>query len=290
MRLFFAAFLITILPLVCFPQDTNGTVITLSDRLGPVIDPRERADFQLFMGVKDFRSASLVLRPDSSLAFKVSEGNPDGSEKCIWFKTTPEEIERIRRYLEPRIPTGGGPEDHNPPMMDKPKPVSFGRQIGSGMASGLMISLVTGFIGGIIANREYHEFGSTIQGAVVGLVIGAGLGAPIGVCWAGSSSSRKGSAAGAIVGGLSAAVADLYLFKFQEGRSGAAASLLLIYSVPAFLSTLGYWIFPSGDDVDDSLLSYSNARWRISRPGFHFLFDPEARRTGAWCSLAEIRF
>jgi hypothetical protein len=93
-------------------QDTTGTVVILSDKIGPTIDLEERNYYRMFLSVQDFESAVLLQRPDSSYIFKVitkKEGEP--SIGVRWFSRTKEDLERIRHHVE----TYNGMEYEAPP-------------------------------------------------------------------------------------------------------------------------------------------------------------------------------
>jgi hypothetical protein len=85
----------------CISQDTTGAILMLSDKIGPVIDVEERNYYRLFMGVKNFESAVLLQRPDSSYMFKIVTRKIEKPfSGIIWRPTNPEEIGRVRNHIE----------------------------------------------------------------------------------------------------------------------------------------------------------------------------------------------
>jgi len=101
-----------------FAQDTTGTVVILSDKVGAEIDLAERNHYRLFLGAKDFHSAVLIQEPDSTYRFKItSKQEAEPQIKVSWISCTREEVERIHRYIETgiiRIP------DEKPLTTEKP--------------------------------------------------------------------------------------------------------------------------------------------------------------------------
>jgi hypothetical protein len=82
-------------------QEPTGTVVILSDKVGPVIDLEERKLYRMFMGIQNYESAVLLQSPDGSYTFKaVSRQANDTSVKVHWFPATEEEIKRIRLFIE----------------------------------------------------------------------------------------------------------------------------------------------------------------------------------------------
>lgn len=99
----------------CISQDTTGTVVILSDKVGPTIDLEERNFYKLFTGVEHFESAVLLEKPDGSYTFKITikkEGEP--SSTIPWITCTQEEIERIRHHIDPNYVI----EEHTPQPAD----------------------------------------------------------------------------------------------------------------------------------------------------------------------------
>jgi len=85
-----------------FSQDTTGTVVVLSEKVGPIIDLEERNFYKFFMGVKHFESAILLQRPDSSYVFKViSRNETEPSVELIWMPIVEEEVYRLRLHIDP---------------------------------------------------------------------------------------------------------------------------------------------------------------------------------------------
>lgn len=99
-------------------QDTTGTVIILSEKVGPIIDLDERNFYKLFMGIQHFESAILLQGPDSTYRFKIiTKKNDELSIKIRWRSSTEKEIARIRRHIE----TYGGIADQAPQSTDSTK-------------------------------------------------------------------------------------------------------------------------------------------------------------------------
>jgi hypothetical protein len=83
-------------------QDTTGTVVNLTEKMGPTIDLEERNYYQMFLNYKDFKSAILLQRTDGSYIFKIiSKKADDPSVSISWFPGTNEEILRIRHQIDP---------------------------------------------------------------------------------------------------------------------------------------------------------------------------------------------
>lgn len=83
-------------------QDTTGTVVILSEKLGPTIDLEERNNYQMFQGFKDFQSAVLLQKPDGSYLFKIiSKKEDDPSVSIGWLPCTAEEVLRVRQQIDP---------------------------------------------------------------------------------------------------------------------------------------------------------------------------------------------
>jgi hypothetical protein len=98
-RLFF---LILLLSTACasLAQDSTGTVVTINEKVGPVIDSAESRFYRIFKGLHYFRSAELVQKTDGSHAFRITEANPDsGAETVRWVSVDNEGIERLRKYI-----------------------------------------------------------------------------------------------------------------------------------------------------------------------------------------------
>jgi hypothetical protein len=82
-------------------QDTTGTIVILSEKIGPVIDQDERKFYQMFMNVQDFESAVLLQRTDGSFTFKVIKRKTDAQSVLVqWIPMTTNEIESVRKIIE----------------------------------------------------------------------------------------------------------------------------------------------------------------------------------------------
>jgi hypothetical protein len=101
MRIFIVLLVLFLASARGIPQDTTGTVVILSDKIGPTIDLEERNRFRLFQAFQDFESAVLIQRPDSSYCFKITMRRKDDSSiQCYSISRTGKEVDRIRQYIE----------------------------------------------------------------------------------------------------------------------------------------------------------------------------------------------
>jgi hypothetical protein len=83
-------------------QDTTGTVVSLNEKIGPIIDLEERNYYQMFLSYTNFDTAVLLQRPDGSYIFKIiSKKEDDTSVSIDWLPCANEELLRIRQLIDP---------------------------------------------------------------------------------------------------------------------------------------------------------------------------------------------
>ncbi len=87
---------------LCVSQDTTGTIVNLTEKIGSTIDLEERNFYKLFQGIKNFESAILLQRKDGSYLFKINSIKENDPVVSIdWFPCAKEEIERVRMQIDP---------------------------------------------------------------------------------------------------------------------------------------------------------------------------------------------
>jgi len=90
-----------------FSLDTTGTVVILSPKVGAEINLAERNELRLFFGERDFLSAGILQRPDSSYVFLVTSQKGGGRSGSVpWLESTKLEIDSIRHIIDdyPQMP------------------------------------------------------------------------------------------------------------------------------------------------------------------------------------------
>jgi hypothetical protein len=88
-----------------FPQDTTGTVVIISDKVGPIIDLEERNFYRMFLSVQNFESAVLLHRPDSSYIFKVITKKEDEPSVVVLIDTTSIPLSDVEQVQVKRVDT-----------------------------------------------------------------------------------------------------------------------------------------------------------------------------------------
>ena len=212
MRIFIILLLLPLSSAQSVPQDTTGTVVILSDKIGPTINLKERNFYGLFKGIHDFESAVLLQRPDVSYIFKVFTEKKDESSASIrWISITEEEIELVRLHIAPddrkmcsmpqltEAPKEKSGADYRtyevPQSSDLIPSVSHGRIVGEIFAGALGT-----WLGGLPPFKALQDVGRKVKGdegysptANAGLILGSILGNSIFVYLAGSSDDAKNS-------------------------------------------------------------------------------------------------
>ncbi|MCK4357941.1 MAG: hypothetical protein KAW92_04235, partial [Candidatus Cloacimonetes bacterium] len=81
------------------PEPEAGKVIILSDKVGEIIDQRERDYYKLPLGSKNFRSAVILQLPDSSLVIQITEMK-EGVQQQLIMQVDQEILEEFRKNIE----------------------------------------------------------------------------------------------------------------------------------------------------------------------------------------------
>jgi hypothetical protein len=103
MRIFIVLLLLFLASARGTPQDTTGTVVILSDKVGPIIDLEERNFYKLFLSIQNFESAVLLQRPDSSYIFKVVTKKEDEPSIVVLDDTTSIPLSVVKQVQVKRI-------------------------------------------------------------------------------------------------------------------------------------------------------------------------------------------
>jgi hypothetical protein len=185
MRIFIILLLFPLATAMGLAQDTTGTVVILSDKVGPVIDLEERNFYGMFSSVQHFESAVLMQTPDSLYIFKIITKNMvDSSKGVVWFPQTKEALESIRHIIE----TYNGIEHEAPPIETyngieyeaPPSPISKKSTISGVRLLGEFLAGIAGEIGGamipLLVIPKDVSFEDRIGLAVLGAVIGNSYG------------------------------------------------------------------------------------------------------------------
>lgn len=81
-------------------QETEpGKVIVLSEKVGETIDLKERDYYGLFLSSKNFQSAVILQRPDSSFVVQITEEN-DGIKQLITQPIERKILDVLRQYID----------------------------------------------------------------------------------------------------------------------------------------------------------------------------------------------
>jgi hypothetical protein len=201
MRIFIVLLLFPLATAIGLAKDTTGTVVILSEKVGPAIDLEERNFYGMFSGVQYFESTVLLQMPDSSYLFKIITKNTvDSSKGVVLFPQTKEALESIRHIIEtyngieheaPPIETYNGIEHETPPSpISKKSTISGVRLLGEFLAG------IAGEIGGamippLVIPKDVtgEDFEDRIGLALLGAVIGNSFG----VYLIGNSGDETGS-------------------------------------------------------------------------------------------------
>jgi hypothetical protein len=82
-------------------EDIEGEVITISERVGDVIDLEERNRFELFADVKGFRSASFMTLVDRGYTLRIIYLDETTGEEAVQLvPRTESDIRQIEEYLD----------------------------------------------------------------------------------------------------------------------------------------------------------------------------------------------
>lgn len=186
MRIFIILLLSPLATAIGLAQDTTGTVVILSEKVGPAIDLEERNYYGMFSGVQHFESAVLLQMPDSSYLFKIITKNiVDSSKKVILFSQSKEALESIRHIIE----TYNGIVHEAPPSpISKKSTISGVRLLGEFLAG------IAGEIGGaLIPALIIPETGSSEDSRMALIVLGAFIGNSLGIYLIGNIGDETGS-------------------------------------------------------------------------------------------------
>lgn len=199
MRIFIILLLSPLATAIGLAQDTTGTVVILSEKVGPAIDLEERNYYGMFSGVQHFESAVLLQMPDSSYLFKIITKNiVDSSKKVILFSQSKEALESIRHIIE----TYNGIEHEAPPIEINngivheapPSPISKKSTISGVRLLGEFLAGIAGEIGGaLIPALIIPETGSSEDSRMALIVLGAFIGNSLGIYLIGNIGDETGS-------------------------------------------------------------------------------------------------
>ena len=183
-------------------QTEEGEIIVISERVGEVIDLEERNRFNLFSGVKDFRSAILFKRLDGSYAFKMTfVADTTGEEKIQGRKVQTKAEE--------------------PPIEESLRPKSMGSrnitEFGVGVVGAVLFGVLGAVIGDEFKNRDHDD----PPEALIGFAVGSTLGSTAGVWLAGKMCRDNGLLVGAFSGAFVPPCIGLLVATLKEGNDSS---------------------------------------------------------------------
>jgi hypothetical protein len=298
MRIFIVLLLLILLSTMGLAQDTTGTIVILSDKIGPTIDLEERDFYKMFMSIRNFESAVLMQRPDGSYTFKVivkKESELSGTIR--WFPMTEDEIEFIRHSIEPdgktspEAPPSPGPNTSvnvgtfgstSPEIRQSSGPtpnINISRisgEFAAGGVFGFLLSYVFAGIGYKTIGLQDEE-DSGMLGAFVGFFAGAAVGSSFGVYIIGNIGNQTGSYGATLLGSTLGIGISLITLSDPDD----SAFWIKLYTLPALGGIMGfnasrrYKTMPASGSA---IINLKDGRMDLAVPIIYFRPSPFDRR------------
>ncbi len=272
MRIFIALLLLTLMRPVVVAQDTTGTVVILSDQVGPIIDLEERNYYGMFLSVQHFESAVLLQRPDSSYIFKIiTKKEDETSIGVLWFSQTKEAVESIRQIIEPN----NGIECEAPQSSGSTPNLSIVRISGQFLA-GILMSTGFSVIGEkTIGSHDGEDSG--LLGAIVGVLGGAVVGSSLGVYIIGNIGDQTGSYVATLLGSTLGMGLGMGVSLAMSSELDNVSPLIILCTLPTlsgimgFNSSLRYKKTPASGSA---IINLKDSRMSLGIPRIYFRLNP----------------
>jgi len=152
--LFFIIFVLLWIDRIDAQEEEYGDIIIISKRVGKVIDPEERKEFNLFPAIKGFKSAIFLKSVNGSYFVKITYiDDTTGKEKIKKFPRTEANIMRYKSIIDPSVDIQEVKNETSLSSKQKYSPWSvvfftFGRENFTG---GVTNTLNSGFLGQLCA-------------------------------------------------------------------------------------------------------------------------------------------
>ncbi len=199
MRYFIFMLLLPLTSVMGISQDTTGTVVIISEKIGPTIDLEERNFYKIFPGVQNFQSAVLLQRPDGSYIFKVSAKKAEEPSAVIrWMSITEQDLVHFRNKV--KVPDMVSSAARLSQATEASQEADLLTLSIKELLAGSGVAVLLAFSGALIGNSMADPHSDDPQEPMLGISVGLTLGSAIGVKVAGSTLEDTGTFGGALVG------------------------------------------------------------------------------------------
>ena len=233
-----------------YAQEEEGEIIVVSERVGEVIDIKERNRYNLFPDIKGFKSAVLLKLPDGRYVLKITYTDEiTGKEKVMRL---PRNELTIRQY---RIKIDGIKSVQYKKTEKKP-PLSLIRLAGEFFAGGTL-GAVFGY--GVSGGSSYYI-----------IPYGAALGSSLGVYLVGEIGNETGSFLNTLLGSTCGVVCFLYTGPDPDYQGSLRASFAIAsFTVSTLGAVIGFNVtrkYDAPPESGNALINFRDGQVNLALP------------------------